>query len=67
MEVIKASKDFTFNGIYYSVNDEVKINDFADLVKLNEKGYIKPLSAKELQIYKRKLENKSKFNLGEEE
>jgi len=47
----KAKVDFTLNDKNYFVGDEVKEN-YESIVKLNEKGYIEPLSLKELIEYK---------------
>lgn len=57
MAKIIAKKDFTINGNYYFIGDEVdyKKIDKPTLVKLNEKGFIEPLSIKEiLEITKSK-------------
>ena len=51
MPKITAKIDFTLNGIYYSTGDEVKAN-FNQIAKLNELGYIEPLSRKELEELK---------------
>lgn len=56
--MIKAKKPFFLKGKFYSENDEVKINDFADLIKLNENGFITPLNIKQLQEEKEKIEKK---------
>ena len=61
-----ASRDFTLKGEYFFENDEVKIKDFATIVKLNENGFIKPLSIKELIALKKELEQ-SNINKREEE
>ena len=45
---IVASQDFTLGGEFYFAGDEVKIKDFDKIVKLNEKGFINPLTLKEL-------------------
>ena len=47
----KAKIDFTLNGKYYFAGDEVEGN-YEQISKLNEKGYIEPLTLKELQEYK---------------
>lgn len=43
-----AQKDFTLQGKFYLKDKEVKINDFTTIVKLNEQGFIKPLTIQEL-------------------
>lgn len=52
--MIIAIKDFTLDGKYYFINDEIKGLDFNTIVYLNEKGFIKPLSTKELYKIKEK-------------
>ena len=46
-----ANKDFTLNGSYYFENDEIspeEIGTIKDISRLNENGFIKPLTLKEL-------------------
>lgn len=50
MEII-AKKEFTLRGKYYDKDDVVKVNSFEELKMLNEKGFIKPLTRKELESY----------------
>jgi hypothetical protein len=50
-------KDFSTNGENYIVGDELKTNNYNAIVKLNELGYIKPLSYKDLVIIRKKLNN----------
>ena len=48
-------RDFVLNGVYYFENDEIepnKIGTIQDIARLNENGFIKPLSLKELIKYK---------------
>lgn len=40
---------FSLNGKIYAENDEIEVNDVELLYKLNEKGFVKPMSAKEIQ------------------
>lgn len=50
-----AKEDFNLNGKFYFKGD--KVNTSYDLiVKLNEKGYIEPLSLKQLTELKEKKE-----------
>lgn len=65
MKII-ASKDFTLDGEFYFVGDEVKIKDFDKIVKLNEKGFINPLTLKELVQIKKELNAPKKYNKEEE-
>ena len=46
-----AKIDFTLNGKFYSKGDEVHGTQ-EQIAKLNEKGYIEPLTRKELEEYK---------------
>lgn len=48
----KVKKDFTLNGKYYFVGDEIN-GTYEEIAKLNEKGYIEPLTLKELQEYRK--------------
>jgi hypothetical protein len=58
MKSIKAKKDFTLNNVDYFIGDEVKTKDIAEIIKLNEKGFIEPLSRKEITLIQRELTNK---------
>jgi len=46
-----AKIDCNINGIYYSKGEEIKVDTLEQLVKLNEKGFIEPLTMKEIQDY----------------
>lgn len=50
MSKIIAIKNFTVEGKYYFVGDEIDVNNISKptLIKLNEKGFIEPLSLKEM-------------------
>ena len=49
MKII-AKKDFNINGnLFYNRGDEVKITDQSLIVKLNELGFIEPLTIKDIQ------------------
>jgi len=50
--------DCQVNGIFYSKGDEIKIENKEQLIKLNEKGFIEPLTPKQIQDYFKKDENK---------
>lgn len=49
-----AKIDFNLNGVFYEKGDEVKVQDKSELVRLNEKGFINPLSPKEIQNFGKK-------------
>ena len=63
---IIAKKDFTRNGEPIFAGDEVKVNTVEELVKLNEKGFIEPLTLKEIVQFKKELENPKKIKKEEE-
>lgn len=63
---IIAKKDFTRKGEYVFANDEVEVNSVEELVKLNEKGFIEPLTLKEIIEFKKELENPKKIKKEEE-
>ena len=51
MKPIKAKVLFSHKGIWYDAGDEVKVEAKEDLVKLNEKGFIEPLTFKDIQNF----------------
>lgn len=55
-----AKKEFTLNDKYYEKGNEVKVNTYEELRYLNEKGFIEPLSRKQLEEY---FNNKEKEEL----
>ena len=64
-----ANKDFTLNGSYYFENDEIapeKIGTIRDISRLNENGFIKPISLKELLQLEKELKQPNKINKEEE-
>ena len=62
MKKLIATKDFTANGIDYLTGDEIKTNNYEAIVKLNEKGFIEPLTYKDLVLIKRELLKEEKNN-----
>ena len=56
MKII-AKIDFTSNFGNFVQGDELKDLTYEQIVKLNEKGFIEPLSYKDLVLIKRELEN----------
>ena len=62
MKKLIAKKDFIANGIEYIAGEEVITNNYEAIVRLNEKGFIEPLSYKDLVLIKRELENKEENN-----
>ena len=57
MKII-AKIDFTANNEQYIKGDEIKGLNYNQIVKLNELGFIEPLTYRELTIIKRELEKK---------
>lgn len=58
MKSIKAKKDFTLNNVDYFVDEEIEINNISDIIKLNEKGFIEPLTRKDIALIQRELNRK---------
>ena len=50
----KAKIDCQINGIFYEKGETIKVNNEQQLIKLNEKGFIEPMTAKQIQDYFRK-------------
>ena len=63
---IIAKKDFIRNGEPIFAGDELKVNTVEELVKLNEKGFIEPLTLKDIVQFKKELENPEKIKKEEE-
>ena len=59
MKII-AKVDFTANNVSYIKGDEITGLSYNQIVKLNELGFIEPLSYKDLVIIKRELEKPKK-------
>lgn len=62
-------RDFVLNGEYYFKNDEIepdKIGTIKDIARLNENGFIKPLSLKEIIKLEQELKQTKKINKEEE-
>ena len=60
MKTIKAIKNFVANGKAYIVGDIITDLTFMQIAKLNEMGFIEPLSYEDLAIIKRELDNPKK-------
>lgn len=50
----KAKIDCQVNGIFYGKGETIKVNNEKQLITLNEKGFIEPMTMKEIQDYFRK-------------
>ena len=46
--------DCKVNDLYYSKGEEIKVNSTEQLVKLNELGFIEPMTMKQIQDYFKK-------------
>lgn len=66
MKEIKAKATFSLNGLIYEKGDIVRVSNIDELVRLNEKGFVEPLTAKDLQNFANNL-NSKKIELKEEE
>jgi hypothetical protein len=60
MKKVIAKIDFTTNIGDYIVGDEITDLTYEQIVKLNEKGFIEPLTYKDLILIKRELEKSKK-------
>ena len=69
MKKIIAKQNFTSSLGNFIEGDEIKNLSYRQIVKLNEKGLIEPLTYKDLVLIQRELENPKKdftFNKKEE-
>ena len=51
MKPIKAKVLCSYKGTWYEAGDEIKVETKEDLVKLNENGFIEPLTFKDIQNF----------------
>lgn len=58
MKKVIAKKDFSINGKFYITGDEIEIDNINSIKKLNEKGFIEPLTYKDLVIIEREITKK---------
>lgn len=49
-----AKIDCKINDTYYSKGEEIKVDNIEQLNKLNERGFIEPLTQKQIQDYFKK-------------
>lgn len=56
-----AKIDCQINGTFYSKGEEIKVENIEQLAKLNEKGFIEPLTPKQIQDYFKKNETRKIF------
>ena len=67
MKKIIAKMDFTSNKGTYIAGDEINGLSYEQIVKLNEQGFIEPLSYKDLVLIKKELTKPKKENKNKEE
>ena len=60
MKEIKAKKDFSLNGVFYLENDIIEGLTIEQIARLNEKGFIVPLTQKDLILIERELKKPKK-------
>lgn len=58
MKII-AAIDFTLKGKLYKKGKEVKITSKKELIRLNERGFIEPLSFQDIQNYEKENKKES--------
>ena len=51
MKPIKAKVLCSYKGTWYEAGDEIKVETKEELVKLNENGFIEPLTFKDIQNF----------------
>lgn len=61
MKIIKAKEDFTLHGVLYSKGDEMENLKIEEIINLNEKGFIEPLTQKEIISLIKDKENENKI------
>lgn len=66
MKPIKAKVLCSYKGTWYEAGDEINVETKEDLVKLNENGFIEPLTFKDIQNFGKKEEPKKIFRKEEE-
>lgn len=57
MKKIIAKVNFGLNGVGYIAGDEIHNLTYNQIAKLNEKGFIQPLTYEDLVLIKRELNN----------
>lgn len=58
MKKVIVQKDFTANGKSYIKGDEIDLKNIDAIRKLNEQGFIEPLTYKDLVLIEKQLNNK---------
>lgn len=52
--------DCKIDGVYYEKGDEIEVKDKERLIYLNERGFIEPMTMKQIQDYFKKPIKKNK-------
>ncbi len=65
MKII-AKENFNLNNVFYEKGDEVKDITKDILVKLNERGFIEPLTPKQIQNFGVEVKEEKKFKIKED-
>jgi hypothetical protein len=58
----KVKKSFQLNGVFYDQGEEINVDSKEQLIKLNELGFIEPLTQKEIQDYFRLKEDERRWD-----
>ena len=61
MKKVIAKKDFILNDKEYIIGDEIETTDIEVITKLNEKGFIEPLSYKDLVLLEREIKKENEL------
>lgn len=51
MKPIKAKILFSYKGIWYDAGEEIEVDSLEEIIKLNEQGFIEPLTFKDIQNF----------------
>ena len=65
MKII-AKENFNLNGVFYEVGDEIKGLNREQLAVINERGFIEPLTPKQIQEFGKEENTDKKFKLKED-
>ena len=57
-----AKKDCKINNVYYDKGDEIKVDNKGQLLKLIEKGFIEPMSMKDIQNFDKKIKEEKRWD-----
>ncbi len=66
MKSVKVVKPFNVDGVVYTPGEEIQLETKEQMIKLNELGFIGPLTMKEIQDIWRKPEYKKLLKKEEE-